>query len=123
MGKARTDWHEQAVIHSLKVRPMELIPVFSLIVLVATIGTFILAVGAYIMFRLRESRHKGNPTRASATYEADVYAPQPVEPPADGSVGGIVRREHVRDPRLMQIQRDPVDPDENSPSSERRKWR
>jgi hypothetical protein len=58
---------------------MELIPVFSLIVLVATIGTFILAVGAYIMFRVRESRNTPGQKRTSPSYEADVFAPQPVE--------------------------------------------
>ncbi|MFA7289398.1 MAG: hypothetical protein WC055_11030 [Melioribacteraceae bacterium] len=35
---------------------MELIPILSLIILVATISTFILAVGAYILYKVRERR-------------------------------------------------------------------
>jgi hypothetical protein len=35
---------------------MELIPILSTIILVATISTFILAVGAYIVFRVQENR-------------------------------------------------------------------
>jgi hypothetical protein len=80
---------------------MEFIPVFSLIVLVATIGTFILAVGAYIMFRVRESR--GMPKqRSSTSYEADVFAPQPVE----GT--NFIRRDGSRDPRMRSFPSDPV---------------
>ena len=35
---------------------MELIPILSLIILVATISTFILAVGAYILYKIRERK-------------------------------------------------------------------
>lgn len=35
---------------------MELIPILSTIILVATISTFILAIGAYILYKIRESR-------------------------------------------------------------------
>lgn len=35
---------------------MELIPILSLIILVATISTFILAVGAYILYKVRERK-------------------------------------------------------------------
>jgi hypothetical protein len=35
---------------------MELIPILSTIILVATISTFILAVGAYILYKIRESK-------------------------------------------------------------------
>jgi hypothetical protein len=35
---------------------MELIPILSTIVLIATIMTFILAIGAYILYKVRESR-------------------------------------------------------------------
>jgi len=35
---------------------MELIPILSTIILVATISTFILAVGAYILFKVQEKR-------------------------------------------------------------------
>ena len=86
---------------------MELIPVFSLIVLVATIGTFILAVGAYIMFRVRESRGRPRQQRASTSYEADVFAPQPVEAPVPDRPGSYLQRELPRDSRMRQFQSDP----------------
>ncbi len=65
---------------------MDLIPIFSLIVLVATIGTFILAVGAYIMFRLRERHATTKPVHPPATFDADVYAPQMVDQSAEPRV-------------------------------------
>ncbi len=98
---------------------MELIPVFSLIVLVATIGTFILAMGAYIMFRVRESKGGRVQHRASTSYEADVFAPQPIEPPlADGS-GAFMRRDLPRDSRVRELQPDPFGPGMNSTAGER----
>ncbi len=103
---------------------MELIPVFSLIVLVATISTFILAVGAYIMFRVRESRYRPGPTRSAPTFDADVFAPEPIPPTtADDPTGGIVRRESVRDPRVMRFPRESLNPEENPSQNERRTWR
>jgi hypothetical protein len=45
---------------------MELIPILSTIILVATISTFILAVGAYILYKVQETR-------------ADQYARKEVE--------------------------------------------
>jgi hypothetical protein len=50
---------------------MELIPILSLIILVATISTFILAVGAYILYKARE--RKG----------ITAHAPQPSAIPAE----------------------------------------
>ena len=44
-----------------------------LIILVATIGTFILAVGAYVMFRVRESRGREKLPRRADSYAADVF--------------------------------------------------
>lgn len=102
---------------------MELIPVFSLIVLVATIGTFILAVGAYVMFRLREARYKGAPVRTPETFDADVFAPQPLDAPPENASPGISRREFARDPRYVPFRHDQFNPDENPPSGERRHWR
>ncbi len=54
---------------------MEWIPVFSLIVLVATIGTFIMSVSAYVMFKIKESRKRVHSTRRSARVDAEVVAP------------------------------------------------
>jgi len=49
---------------------MELIPILSTIILVATISTFMLAVGAYILYKVRE--RKGS--QASAQQPAEVKA-------------------------------------------------
>ncbi|MBA4405788.1 hypothetical protein C0389_00795 [bacterium] len=57
---------------------MELIPILSLIILVATISTFILAVGAYILYKVRE--RKGVTTQAAhpAALPAELVAPAPL---------------------------------------------
>lgn len=49
---------------------MELIPILSTIILVATICTFILAIGAYILYKIRE----GKPQYAYQTKQASVKA-------------------------------------------------
>ncbi len=46
---------------------MELIPILSTIILVATISTFLLAIGAYILYKAREARGQ------------QVYIPRPSE--------------------------------------------
>ncbi len=86
---------------------MELIPVFSLIVLVATVGTFILAVGAYIMFRVRESKGGTRQQRVPVSYEADVFAPQPVEAAFADRSERILRNDLPRDSRVREFQPDP----------------
>lgn len=57
---------------------MELIPILSLIILVATISTFILAVGAYILYKVRE--RKGITTQAAqpAAIPAELVTPAPL---------------------------------------------
>lgn len=54
---------------------MELIPILSLIILASTISTFILAFGAYILYKIRE--RKGRTAKASApeTIKGEVVAP------------------------------------------------
>jgi len=54
---------------------MELIPILSFIILVATISTFILAVGAYILYKIRESKGRRTATAKPQTAEAELYAP------------------------------------------------
>jgi len=55
---------------------MELIPILSTIILVATISTFILAVGAYILFKIREGKVKISPGRKPEFLEAEYYVPR-----------------------------------------------
>ncbi len=98
---------------------MELIPVFSLIVLVATIGTFILAMGAYIMFRVRESKGGRLQQRASTSYEADVFTPQPIEQPLADRAGAFLRNDLPGTSRMRELQPDPIVPGMNSATGER----
>lgn len=56
---------------------MELIPILSLIILVATVSTFILAVGAYVLYKIRE--RKGKETAAQpSSIPAELIAPAPL---------------------------------------------
>jgi hypothetical protein len=65
---------------------MELIPVLSTIILVATICTFLLAIGAYILYKIRESKGLKSAAPEPATVKADLYTPYevPVQVPKSG---------------------------------------
>ena len=54
---------------------MELIPILSLIILVATISTFMLAVGAYILYKVRERKGKVAQAPQPAALPAELVAP------------------------------------------------
>jgi hypothetical protein len=54
---------------------MELIPILSTIILAATASTFLLAVGAYILYKIRERRGKRNIVHSPMKYEAELLAP------------------------------------------------
>jgi len=57
---------------------MELIPILSLIILVATISTFILAVGAYILYKIRERKGALAQAPQPAAVPAELVAPAPL---------------------------------------------
>jgi hypothetical protein len=65
---------------------MELIPVLSTIILVATISTFLLAIGAYILYKIRESKGQQAVAPVPSTVSADIYTPAeiPVQIPKQG---------------------------------------
>ncbi|HKI79305.1 MAG TPA: hypothetical protein VKA26_12245 [Ignavibacteriaceae bacterium] len=54
---------------------MELIPILSTIILVATISTFILAIGAYILYKTRESKGQQVIASQPKSVEAELYTP------------------------------------------------
>jgi len=56
---------------------MELIPILSLIILVATVSTFILAVGAYVLYKVRERKGKESATQPSSI-PAELISPAPL---------------------------------------------
>jgi len=55
---------------------MELIPILSTIILVATISTFILAVGAYILYKIREGKVRVSPEQKPEYLEAEYFVPK-----------------------------------------------
>jgi hypothetical protein len=58
---------------------MELIPILSFIILVATISTFVLSIGAYVLYKIRESKGKLAVTPKPQAVEGELYTPaQPV---------------------------------------------
>ncbi|MBX3008415.1 MAG: hypothetical protein KF816_10350 [Melioribacteraceae bacterium] len=73
---------------------MELIPILSLIILVATISTFILAVGAYILYKVREKKGVSAQAAQPAALPAELIAPAPLV--TEGRVGGERRTMDTR---------------------------
>lgn len=57
---------------------MELIPILSLIILVATISTFILAVGAYILYKIRERKGVTAKAAEPESIPGELVAPAPL---------------------------------------------
>ncbi len=57
---------------------MELIPILSLIILVATISTFVLAVGAYILYKVRERKGITAQAVQPSAIPAELVAPAPL---------------------------------------------
>jgi hypothetical protein len=54
---------------------MELIPILSTIILVATICTFILAIGAYILYKIREGKPQYAYQTKPSTVQAELVVP------------------------------------------------
>ncbi|MCU7496253.1 MAG: hypothetical protein HF314_12400 [Ignavibacteria bacterium] len=54
---------------------MELIPILSFIILVATISTFILAIGAYILYKMRERKGRTSAAPVPRYIEAELLTP------------------------------------------------
>jgi flagellar basal body-associated protein FliL len=79
---------------------MELIPVLSTIILVATITTFILAVGAYILYKVRERKGQTVTPYSQRTVEAELVSPSvyvSVEPTKEN-----INRRRVEQRRVVQ---------------------
>jgi hypothetical protein len=57
---------------------MELIPILSFIILVATISTFVLSIGAYVLYKIRESKGKLAVSPKPHAVEGELYAPSQV---------------------------------------------
>lgn len=55
---------------------MELIPILSTIILVATISTFLLAIGAYILYKIREKKGEQFQTAPASQIKAELVTPE-----------------------------------------------
>ncbi|MCK9426812.1 MAG: hypothetical protein M0Q21_12300 [Ignavibacteriaceae bacterium] len=55
---------------------MELIPILATIILMATISTFILAIGAYILYKVRERQGEQAEVPQPATLQAELLTPE-----------------------------------------------
>ncbi len=55
---------------------MELIPILSLIILVATISTFFLSIGAYVLYKIREKKGKAQAEAKPQSIPAELITPQ-----------------------------------------------
>ncbi len=54
---------------------MELIPILATIILVATICTFILAIGAYILYKIRERKGEAEAAKKPDVVEGELLTP------------------------------------------------
>jgi hypothetical protein len=70
---------------------MELIPILATIILVATISTFILAIGAYILYKVRESRGQQVEVIQPSTVQAELFTPESeLQEAQKGAAGQII---------------------------------
>ena len=60
---------------------MELIPILSTIILVATISTFILAIGAYLLYKVRESSGEHYVSAGPSEVRAELVTPAVAQAP------------------------------------------
>jgi len=90
---------------------MELIPILSLIILVATISTFILAVGAYILYKIRERNRKVNVAQRPDSIEAELVTPSRIvaetNAPRSTATGEQIYTRNVRNEAVYTNERAP----------------
>ena len=72
---------------------MELIPILSTIILVATISTFILAIGAYILFKVQETKAEQYERKEVEQEQAELLEP--------ADYGG--RKLNIEEPKQKQV--------------------
>ena len=80
---------------------MELIPILSFIILVATISTFILAFGAYILYKIRERKGRVSEAPEPEKIEGELITPVPIatQPGVEEADKGKVYYKEVYQPK------------------------
>ncbi len=90
---------------------MEIIPILAFIVLVATVSTFVFAFGAYIMFKIRESRGKVATSSAPQSFQAEYVTPEELKPAASPEpkyeTSAQSENEHAEDAEKKLPEREP----------------
>lgn len=83
---------------------MELIPILSMIILVSTVATFILAIGSYGMYKIREKRGMQKKNVAPQAFEAEVITPKQttVTQPKESSQVSSQKEEQKQPNRAFQ---------------------
>jgi len=89
---------------------MELIPILSTIILVATISTFLLAIGAYVLYKARERRG----LVAEAPHQTEIRAE--VVTPAGMPTPRMVEQQRIAGQQPMYAERQPVIIQQQAPS-------
>lgn len=93
---------------------MELIPILSTIILVATISTFILAVGAYILYKVQEKRADQFDREEIEQMNAELVEP------ADFGGRTLTINKPEQKPVFVQHHYHPVEPDMTQTKSDRK---
>lgn len=75
---------------------MELIPILSLIMLVATIATFILAIGAYILYKIRERNGRNTADLQPESVPAELVTPSYISSEKNEALTGDLGFTHSR---------------------------
>ena len=57
---------------------MELIPILAILILAATISTFVLAISAYVLFKIRERQESMKASKTPEIIEGEIIAPKGV---------------------------------------------
>jgi len=96
---------------------MELIPILSTIILVATICTFILAIGAYILYKVREGKRQFSYQNKPASVQGELVVPSEAIYTKDSSIPergqvktvepGITREEYTKQRQPSQSKHTP----------------
>ena len=96
---------------------MELIPILSTIILVATICTFILAIGAYILYKIREGKPQYGYQTKPASVKGELIVPSEVAFVKDSTQSeqgrnlavepGITREEYTKQRQPSQSKHTP----------------
>ncbi len=89
---------------------MELIPILSTIILVATISTFILAIGAYILYKVRERKGQAAVAQQPAEVKGELITPaaSPAAKKPTEQVRAIPQPIYVEPQAAPSYQRQPI---------------